>query len=354
MVRAVRSTRVTRWFYWLVSPAFGREQRAVLAGKLRFNSDRKNPSETNSVLRRNTHRLEKGLISRPRRDVFALQYIEETVNVYQSVLESAKGECSGELSWAHDVLVEYFDTAGDHRLLNELGDRFRSLPPPSQQVSANRAESRKPYLRDLDEPVPVSYRNLLQLAERRRSVRWFTGTRVPREMLHQALAVATLAPSACNRQPFEFRIFDDPELSRKVADLPTGTVGYAHNFPCIVVVVGKLRYYYDEKDRHLIYIDGALASMSFVLALETLGLATCCINWPDIEEREQTAERLLQLEPDERPVMFIAVGYPDPTGLVPYSEKRTPRELCRFNFEERGITSDMTNPTDDALSGPVR
>ena len=73
--------------------------------------------------------------------------------------------------------------------------------------------------------------------------------------------------------------------------------------------------------------------MAFVLALETLGLGSCCINWPDIEERERAAASLLKLESDERPVMFLAVGYPEATGLVPYSEKRPPEELCRFNFE---------------------
>jgi hypothetical protein len=45
------------------------------------------------------------------------------------------------------------------------------------------------------------------------------------------------------------------------------------------------------------------------------------------------AEELLMLDPDERPVMFIAVGYPEVTGMVPYSEKRLPEELCRFNLE---------------------
>ena len=73
--------------------------------------------------------------------------------------------------------------------------------------------------------------------------------------------------------------------------------------------------------------------MSLILALETLGLSSCCINWPDIEKQELAAEKALKLEPDERIVMFVAVGYADPKGLIPYSEKRTPKELCRFNFE---------------------
>jgi nitroreductase len=140
-----------------------------------------------------------------------------------------------------------------------------------------------------------------------------------------------MSPSACNRQPFEFRVFDDPELVEKVAKLPAGTKGFAHNFPVIIVLVGELRNYYGERDRHLIYIDASLAAMSFVYAAETLGLSTCCINWPDIEEYEQEADEVLGLEPDQRPVMFIAVGYPDSDGMVAYSQKKPNRQICRFN-----------------------
>lgn len=175
------------------------------------------------------------------------------------------------------------------------------------------------------------YEDLLELATRRRSVRWFRDEPVPREAIRKAVDVASLSPSACNRQPFEFRVFDDPELVERVGALPAGTKGFAHNFPAIIVLVGELRNYYGERDRHLIYIDASLAAMSFVFAAETLGLSTCCINWPDIEEYEQEADNVLGLEPDQRPVMFIAVGYPDPDGMVAYSQKKPNRQICRFN-----------------------
>ena len=53
---------------------------------------------------------------------------------------------------------------------------------------------------------------LRELAERRRSVRWFADRPVPHDLIDKALEVGLQAPSACNRQPFAFRFFDDPEL----------------------------------------------------------------------------------------------------------------------------------------------
>ena len=189
-----------------------------------------------------------------------------------------------------------------------------------------------PHRRSCLEQFPVVYEDLLRLAVRRRSVRWFLTKAVPRELLEQAMTIAAQSPSACNRQPFVFRTFDEPEFVQQLASIPMGTTGYSSNIPVLIMVVGQLRNFSDERDRHLIYIDGALAAMSFVLALETLGLASCIINWPDIAERERRLAELIGLEGDERPVMFIAVGYPDPEGLVAASVKKPIDQLIRFNF----------------------
>lgn len=305
------------------------EAKAIKAGQLRYRQRHGGLA----VLRRNTHRLEKGLIMRPRKEVFALDYIEETVTAYEAALSQAlEGGGSfppAQLQWTHDVLAEYFAAAGSHPKIDPLRQRFYSLPSPPPVCPSPLI----PFRRDLSQPPPVSYEALAALAERRRSVRWFLPKPVPRELIDKAMAIAAQAPSACNRQPFIFRIFDEPELVRKVASIPYGVIGYEHQIPVIVVIVGQLRHFFDARDRHLIYIDGALAAMSFMLALETLGLSSCCINWPDIPEREKKMAELLKLEPDERPVMLIALGWPDPEGLVPRSVKKPLHLLRQYNFE---------------------
>ena len=323
------SDLVARLLYGLVKPSFNREQRAVHAGRRRYEQLRQQPDRSSAILRRNTHRIEKGLISRPRRDVFAEDYIGETVEMLRRCAES--GVWPEELAWAHDVLEEYFCAV---RRTPRIEQALRAYQDVNFPVASHpdRNPRRAPYRRP-DASLLPSYESLLELARRRRSVRWFDGRPVPREMLEAAFEVAALSPSACNRQPFRFHVFDDPKLLPEVARLPPGTHGFEHNFPCIIAVVGQLRHYFLEQDRHVIYTDAALASMGFVLALETLGLSSCCINWPDIEEVEQAADAVLCLDADERPVMFLAVGFPDAAQQVPYSEKRSLLNLIRYNFE---------------------
>jgi nitroreductase len=114
-----------------------------------------------------------------------------------------------------------------------------------------------------------------------------------------------------------------------------GTTGYAGNIPALVVLVGDWSCYPEERDRHVPYIDASLAAMQFMLALETLGLASCPINWPDIEPLERRMDRELGLPPHLRPVMLIALGYPDPTGGVPYSAKKGAGLLLRTENDYR-------------------
>lgn len=116
-------------------------------------------------------------------------------------------------------------------------------------------------------------------------------------------------------------------MARKVGAIPMGTAGFSDNFQSLIVVVGDLSAYPMEKDRHIIYIDSALAVMQLQLALETLGLSSCTINWPDIERHERQMAELLHLEDYQRPTMVIAIGYAKPESLVPYSAKKTAQDL---------------------------
>jgi nitroreductase len=175
----------------------------------------------------------------------------------------------------------------------------------------------------------VSYEQFVGLCRQRRSVRWFEQRRVPSELVSKALDAAAQAPSACNRQPFLFRYFDDPADARRIASIAMGTTGYAQNVPAIVVLLGDLGCYPEERDRHVVYIDASLAAMQFMLALETLGLSSCPINWPDIEVRERAMAEALDLPWHIRPVMLIALGYPDPQGGVPFSAKKQSESLLR-------------------------
>ena len=116
-----------------------------------------------------------------------------------------------------------------------------------------------------------------------------------------------------------------------MAAIPFGAAGYGHQIPALAVLVGRLDHYFSPRDRHVIYVDGALAAMGFMYALETLGLSSSVINWPDFEPLEAKMQATLGLDYHERVIMLIAIGHADPEGLVPYSQKKPLDLLRRYN-----------------------
>lgn len=308
---------------------FNREQYAVLRGRREYYRSLKKARVTHVELRRNIHRLEKGMSMRPRRPVFAKDYIGETLDFYVNAVEPGTGSCSidiDELTWAHNVLSEYFEiNDASDPVIAEALERFKKV---SFEPSISTA---RPFARKDGATSDVSYEQLLALAQQRRSVRWFLDKPVPGELIDKALLVGRQSPTACNRLPYEYLVFNDPEMAKMIAAIPNGTAGYRHQVPAVVVVKGNLDSYFSPRDRHNIYVDSALASMGFMYALETLGLASSVINWPDFEPLEAKMAKTLGLLPHERVIMLIAVGYADPEGIIPFSQKKSLDVLRSYN-----------------------
>lgn len=315
----LRSPRLSSLYYALLSGGFHEEHFAVAAGIYR----NKNEAFNMGNFRRSIHRIEKGLITSPLRPVFAESYIFETVQAFTAF--SGKPVDEPTKNWAFGILQQYFDTVQETEVIRKARAIFQQLKRdekimlPVTYLAFTRAKNN------------ISYEEFLQLNIRRRSVRYYEDRPVPREKVEDAVRAALQAPSACNRQPFIYRIVDDPSMITEAALMPNGSHAFAENIKMMVFLIGDLSNYFDERDKHLIYIDGALSAQSFVLALETLGLSSCIINWSDLPENNARLKKFLKLHDWERCVMSISVGYADPRSGIPSSVKKDVKTVVRYN-----------------------
>lgn len=292
-----------------------REAAAVVAGRRMSRNGDLRGSLT--ALRRDVHRLEKGIIMRPRRIPFGKDYVPGAVASFAK-LDATSSIPAEDREWAVDVLSQYFEitgAAGDP-WLTEARRHFERLgvgnPLPAQV----------PYARSVSPEASVTIEQLEMLSRRRRSVRWFADVEVDPTAVDRALMVAGQAPSACNRQNVRFHLVYGTEDSAKVLGTVGGTRGFAHQVPAVAVVIGRLAGYRHAFDRHAIFIDGGLASMSLLYALETQGLSSCCINWPDVGAQYSKIRKLVPLESDEQVLMLVAIGTASADGMIPFSSKR--------------------------------
>lgn len=302
---------------------FWQEWRAVRAGSRKL--EKGDPDAAIYRLRRNLHRLEKGLAMPDRRTVFATGYIAETVTAYAAAREAA-GE-TDELRAAHALLRAYFEQAGSHPAIDAARRAFEAISPPTLSLST--AEVQPARQKELG-PPPLTYEKLMDVFRHRRAVRWFLPKPVPREFLDRAVAAALAAPSACNRQALTFLFVVERRGIEAIARLLLGVEGMDPQIPVLGILIGDLRAYEHPRDRHLIYVDGGLAAAYFMLALDALGLASCPINWPDRSRENEQLAKLLDLAPDQRPVLCFAIGWPDPNGTILRSPRKSISEMRRY------------------------
>lgn len=282
-------------------------------------------------LRTHVHVLEKGLSARNRRPVFGAKLIRSAVEDFQH-LQALRVQCAcaadeSLYAWARDVMTHYFSVVGSHPEIDAARAAFASTLEPR----GDGGERLVPFARIDAAGRMCNYDQLLELARRRRSVRTYAPEKVPHDLIDRALAVAALSPSSCNRQPFHFHVVDDPAMIDKLQTIPGGITCFNH-VPMLIVVTGDMRGVVESvTNRHSIYVDASLFVMSFILALETLGLSSCCVNWSETREKDSAVRGLLALPPYQRVVMFLVVGYPLPDAIVPRSHKRHLDDLRSFH-----------------------
>lgn len=142
--------------------------------------------------------------------------------------------------------------------------------------------------------------------KRRLSVRRYTTQPVPNEALNRILDAARLAPSACNRQPWQFLIVGDAAVRRSL--FQPEKQDWAAVAPLAVVACsrpGEAWIRWADQKNHS-DIDLAIAFEHIVLAAAAEGLGTCWICAFD----PRHVRDVLKLPPEMEPVAMSPLGYP--------------------------------------------
>jgi nitroreductase len=221
--------------------------------------------------------------------------------------------------------------------------RLADTPPP-EQIEADLVqkidcclEGSSPNLQFLT-PRPASrcggdmHRVLQQLCIARRSVRAFRSVAVNLTDLYESISIAQLSPSACNRQPWHVHVYQERERMRRLLSLQNGNRGFGHQIPMLLIITADANGFFDGSERNQPYIDSGLFTMSLLLALQSRGLASCCLNWCITDlSLDAEAHRLGEIPESERIIMYLAVGYADEGALVPRSVRRDPASFIALH-----------------------
>src|SRR5881394_978500 len=151
----------------------------------------------------------------------------------------------------------------------------------------------------------------------RRNVRQFEERSISDEDLARILEAGRRAPSAVNRQPWDFVVVTGPERLVALAQVWR----YSHvagSAATVAIVAERLE---DVRARELQFFDLGQAMMSMMLAAADLGIGS----GHSVVEDEERARELLGYPADRFCAFLLPLGYPAGRPLFPLrSPKRRP------------------------------
>ena len=70
--------------------------------------------------------------------------------------------------------------------------------------------------------------------------------------------------------------------------------------------------------------------MSFIYALHSLGVGSCCLNWSVEPRLDEAIRQIRGLPPDHAVIMLLAIGLLPPELLVAQSPRRPVEQVLHF------------------------
>ena len=150
----------------------------------------------------------------------------------------------------------------------------------------------------------------------RRSIRKFKADEVSDDLIEELLHAAMCAPSACNKQPWEFYVITNKD---KIKELKGASMFTKYDSPLAIVVCGNLSKALPVQLAPYWIQDCSAATQNILLRVTDLGLGAV---WCGVHPQKRVEDRVRKfLDLDEKiiPLNIIFIGYKDQE--VPPKEK---------------------------------
>ena len=145
----------------------------------------------------------------------------------------------------------------------------------------------------------INPEDFLEFIKNRRSIRSFQDKPIPENEIQMILEAGRWAPSASNKQPWEFYVIKDKEVLKEISK--NAIYGrHIKRAPFAIAIVGKKitspNYYIQ---------DTSLVSMTMMLMAWSLGIGTC---WTGALDRKKV-KLLLGLDENDYLLTVLPMGY---------------------------------------------
>ena len=161
----------------------------------------------------------------------------------------------------------------------------------------------------------------------RYSCRSYSPKPVEREKLVEVLEAVRVAPSACNRQPWEFVVTESPGGRRAVIEAYDRE--WIRTAPVFIIAFGlhEPAWHRQSDGKDHTDIDVAIAVEHLCLAATAAGLATCWVCNFDTE----IIRKSFGVPEGVEPIAIIPIGYPSDDVKVPAKIRKPLDEIVKWD-----------------------
>lgn len=163
-------------------------------------------------------------------------------------------------------------------------------------------------LKDTNDSNAVPDDAALDCIMTRTSVREYTDRQVPDSIVETILKAAMAAPTAMNKQPWQFVVVTDKAVREAIAEADQYI--RAKEAPLVIVACGDLAKEEDGEGRDFWIQDVSAATENILLAAHAQGLGAVWCGIHPIKAREKAIADILGLPKDIIPLSAVCIGYP--------------------------------------------
>ncbi len=185
-----------------------------------------------------------------------------------------------------------------------------------------------------DEVLEAREFDFAKFVASRHSIRQFTSEPVDFALVEAAVSMAMSTPSVCNRQAWRVYAYTDAEAKTRILTQQTGNRGFGEQIAVLLVVACDLRCFFNASERNQAWVDAGMFAMSLVLALHSVGLGTCCLNWCISGKAGPAALASGGIPESDAVAMMIGVGHVPERFHVARSRRKPVKEALIVDCAE--------------------
>ncbi len=264
----------------------------------------------------NIHALEKGMLNKKMRP-FGVEKVNQLIELFNEVDDKDSYACTLTIG----ILKAYVDVYEKNGWSSN--EEYIKVKNFLDEHISNDFKKAGTYNLSKKEIMKDSEINYLAFLSGRHSVRSFKNIPLKEEDIKNAVNMAIMSPSACNRQMCKiWHIIDDNKidvLKKHLSGLGNFNLDNKISFFIITFDMNNCLFL---SDRHDGRFNAGLMAMNFVNGLHSLGIGSCFLQFGNTIDDEIEVKKVLGIPNNDRIAIVIAAGYYEDEVKVTYSVRK--------------------------------